>query len=250
MQILERIMRILDTFTYNASQLSLNDLVEKTLLPKPTVFRIAEALCDQNILNKDEKSGRYRIGVKLFELGSLYIQTMELKHLAFAEMEVLHKKTGEAVHMGVLDRDEVISIEGFESIHPLQTRLWIGKRSPIYCTSIGKAIFAFLPEEKRKGITATLTLYQHTRNTITDIRKLEGELDRIRHERIAVDNEEHEEGIVCIGAPILDDRGYAIASISISGPAIRMTQGRLVEYRKYLLEAVDKISGKLPGVPD
>jgi len=245
MQIIERIMKILNSFSFEESELGLNDLALKTALPKPTVFRIAEALCTEKILNKNEKNSKYRIGVKLFEIGSLYIQTMELRLLAFPEMEKLHEKTGEAVHMGIIEGDEVISIEGLESIHHLQTRLWVGKRSPIYCTSIGKVILAFLSPEKKKKIYTNLKFRKYTKNTITDFQSLDLELEKIRREKTAVDIEEHDEGITCIGAPVFGGSGEVLASISISGPSIRMTSEILTKYRECLILAVENISRKL-----
>jgi len=245
MQMIKRIIKILGSFSLDEPELTLNKLTKKTGLPKPTVYRISKALCHANILSKDESTSKYRIGVKLFELGSLYLETLELRKLAFPEIEKLGKFTEESIHLGVLDGNEITSIEGLESTHSLQTKLWIGKRSPIYCTSIGKAILAFLPVEKRENILNSIELKKFTKNTISKKEELKEELEKIREQGFALDNEEHEEGIVCIGAPIFNNKDHVVASISISGPKIRMTTERMRKYKKLLLESVKIISDKL-----
>ncbi|MFO7882271.1 MAG: IclR family transcriptional regulator [Kosmotogaceae bacterium] len=245
MQGVKRIIQILDSFSLDEPELTLNELTKKTELPKPTVYRIAGALNRVNILSKDENTSKYRIGVKLFELGSLYLETLELRKLAFPEIEKLSKYTEESIHMGVLDGNEVTSIEGLGSMHNLQAKMWIGKRSPIYCTSIGKAILAFLPDEKRESILSSIELKKFTKNTITEKNELRKELEKIRNQGFALDNEEHDEGILCIGAPIFNNRVHVVASISISGPKIRMNRRKMEKYRKLLLESVNRISDKL-----
>jgi DNA-binding IclR family transcriptional regulator len=242
---IERIIKILDSFSLDEPELTLKELTNKTGLPKPTVYRIAEALNKVNILSKDDNVSKYRIGVKLFELGSLYLETLELRKLAFPEIEKLSKYTEESIHMGVLDGNEVTSIEGLGSTHNLQAKLWIGKRSPIYCTSIGKAILAFLPEKEQEEILTTIEFKRYTKNTITDKKNLKKELESIRRQGFALDNEEHDEGIMCVGAPIFNNKGEVVASISISGPKIRMKEQELEKYKKLLMDSVKRISDKL-----
>lgn len=245
MQGIERIIKILDSFSLDEPELTLKELTNKTGLPKPTVYRIAEALNKVNILSKDDNVSKYRIGVKLFELGSLYLETLELRKLAFPEIEKLSKYTEESIHMGVLDGNEVTSIEGLGSTHNLQAKLWIGKRSPIYCTSIGKAILAFLPKKEQEEILTTIEFKRYTKNTITDKKNLKKELESIRRQGFALDNEEHDEGIMCVGAPIFNNKGEVVASISISGPKIRMKEQKLEKYKKLLMDSVKRISDKL-----
>ncbi|MGC9384296.1 MAG: IclR family transcriptional regulator [Kosmotogaceae bacterium] len=245
MQGIERIIKILDSFSLDKPELTLKELTDKTGLPKPTVYRIAEALNRVNILSKDDNISKYRIGVKLFELGSLYLETLELRKLAFPEIEKLSKYTEESIHMGVLDGNEVTSIEGMGSTHNLQAKLWIGKRSPIYCTSIGKAILAFLPDKEQEEILSSIELKEYTKNTITNKKELRKELESIKRQGFAVDDEEHDEGIMCIGAPIFNNKGEVVASISISGPKIRMKEQKLEKYKKLLMDSVKRISDKL-----
>ncbi|PNE17920.1 transcriptional regulator, IclR family protein [Mesotoga sp. Brook.08.YT.4.2.5.1] len=242
MQSVERIVRIVNSFSLEKSKLSLDDLTKKSGLPKATVYRIAEALCKEHMLEKDTLTSTYRIGIKLFELGSLYLSSMRLKDVAFTEMEKLHLKTGETIHMGILDGNEVVSIEGFESSRSLHTKLLIGKRAPLYCTAVGKAILAFLPDADREEMIEALDLVPQTSRTITDKNTLREELETIRLRGTAFDKGENEEGVACVGAPVFDSSGEVVASISISGPIFRMGEKMMFEYSNLLKEVVERIS--------
>jgi DNA-binding IclR family transcriptional regulator len=245
MQSIERVVKILSSFSLDKARLSLDDLTKKSGLPKATVYRIAEALCREHMLEKDSLTSTYRIGIKLFELGSLYLSSMRLKDAAFIEMERLHSRTGETIHMGILDGMEVVSIEGFESSKSLHTRLFIGRRAPIYCTAVGKAILAFLPDAVREEMVEALNLVPQTSKTITDKCALREELEGIRSRGTSFDRGENEEGVACVGAPIFDSSGDVVASISISGPIFRMGEKVMAEYSDLLKEVVERISSAL-----
>ncbi|RKX42278.1 MAG: IclR family transcriptional regulator [Thermotogae bacterium] len=245
MQSLQRFITILECFTAEKPELSLGEIVRETGLPKPTVHRIAEAMVRYNILTKDTKTMRYKIGVKLFEMGSVYLASMELRDVAFPYLDWLQQQTKESIHLGILEEIEVISIEGLESTHSLRLKVWIGKRAPLYCTAIGKAILAFLPENEQDEIISRLSLRAFTKRTITSKELLRKELKKIRQEGLSYDRQEHEEGICCIGAPVFDRSGRVIASVSISGPAVRMTPNKVQRYKAFLIQAVKNISQRL-----
>lgn len=245
MQSLERFINILESFSAEKPELSLGELVKITGLPKPTVYRIVEAMVKYNILSKDKNTMRYKVGVKLFELGSIYLASMELRDIAFPYLDWLQRQTGESIHLGILDGNEVVSIEGLESAHSLRLKVWIGKRAPVHCTAIGKAILAFLPLEKQNEIISKVSLQQFTKRTITSKEKLKIELKKIQMEGLAQDLGEHEEGIHCIGAPVFDRKGEVVASISVSGPAVRMTEEKMKKYAPLLFKVASDISKKL-----
>ncbi|WP_235598474.1 IclR family transcriptional regulator [Kosmotoga arenicorallina] len=245
LQSLERFISILESFSAEHPELSLGELVEKTNLPKPTVYRIVEAMVKYNILSKNKKTMRYKVGVKLFELGSIYLASMELRDIAFPYLDWLQRQTGESIHLGILDGNEVVSIEGLESAHSLRLKVWIGKRAPVHCTAIGKAILAFLPSEEQNEILSEISLESFTKSTIVSMEELEIELKKVKNEGISKDLGEHEDGIHCIGAPIFDRKGNVVASISVSGPAVRMTEEKMKKYKPLLLKAANGISKKL-----
>lgn len=244
MQSLERIIQILESFGLETPELSLGDLAKRTNLPKPSVYRIANALCQYKLLSRNNTNGKYRIGIKLFELGSMYISSLEIREIAFPYMDQLQRETGESIHLGILDDTEVVSIEGLESNYTLRTSIPIGKRAPLYCTAVGKAILAFLSPDERKDILSRISLKPFTSRTLTDYASLEKELEKTRDRGYAIDNGEHEEGIVCVAAPFFNHTGDVIASISVSGPASRMTGEKLERYIELVKSVCDEISRK------
>ena len=244
MQTLIRVGKILGCFSLKKPGLSLAEITRETGLPKPTVYRMCETLVKLGFLRKNSDK-TYTLGFRLLELGSIVLSSLEIRKVAMEEMERLQNMTGESIHLGILDGTEVVSIEALESPLPLRTRVFIGKRASLYSSAIGKALLAFLPEDQKKEIVEKLDLKPHTKNTITDKRELMRELERIKRRGYSVDNMEDSEGIRCVGAPILNSEGVAIASISISGPATRITKDKIRKYSKLVIEASRRISKKL-----
>ncbi|MCD6552351.1 IclR family transcriptional regulator [Thermotoga sp.] len=244
MQTLKRTAEILSCFSIKEPTLSLGEIAERTGIPKPTVYRICETLVKLGLLKKNlDKT--YSLGYKLLELGSIVLSTLEIRKVAIEVMEKLQSITGESVHLGILDGTHVLSIEALESPQPLRTKVYIGKRAALYSTAIGKALLAFLPEDQKRRILEKVILEPHTRNTITDKKKLIEELRKTQERGYSVDNMEDEEGVRCVGAPILNNKGFAIASISVSGPASRITEGKIKEYAELVIKAAREISKKL-----
>jgi len=244
MQTLKRAAKILNCFSIKKPSLSLGEIVKRTNIPKPTVYRICETLVKLDLLRKNSDKS-YSLGYKLLELGSIVLSTLEVRKVATEVMEKLQSITGESVHLGILDGTHVLSIEALESPQSLRTKVYIGKRAALYSTAIGKALLAFLPEDQKREILEKITLEPRTKNTITDKKKLIEELKRIQERGYSVDNMEDEEGVRCVGAPILDNKGFAIASISVSGPASRITEDKIKEYAELVIKAANEISRKL-----
>jgi len=243
-QTLERAEKILNCFSLDKPLWGLSELSQRIGIPKPSVYRICEALVEIGFLRKNSDK-TYSLGFRLLELGSIVLSTLEIRKVAMEEIEKLQNLTGESVHLGILDGTEVVSIEALESSHSLRTRVYIGKRASLYCTAVGKALLAFLPKEQREEIIEKLDLKPHTKNTITNKDKLLIELEETRQRGYAVDNMEDEDGVKCVGAPILNSKGVAIASISISGPSMRITDEKIEGYSEIVKEAARNISRKL-----
>ncbi|PLV59048.1 IclR family transcriptional regulator [Thermotoga sp. KOL6] len=244
MQVLKRAVEILSCFSMRKPVLSLGEISEQTGMPKPTVYRICNALVELGILTKNPDK-TYSLGYKLLELGSIVLSSLEIRKAAIDVMEQLQAITGESIHLGILEGTHVLSIEALESSQSLRTKVYIGKRASLYSTAIGKALLAFLPEKQQEEILEKIKLEPRTKNTITDKLKLIEELRKIRERGYSIDNMEDEEGIRCIGAPILNEKGFAVASISISGPASRISEDKIEEYAKLVTKAAKEISRRL-----
>lgn len=245
---IEKAFQILNCFSETDSKLDLVKLAQKTHLPKTTVYRILTTLKKARVVSQNEEDKKYSLGLRLFELGSLVFGELKLRKIALPEMEELSKRSGETVHLGVLDGEEVVSIEKIDSHFPLRSTVYIGKRTPIYCTGIGKALLAFQAPDKIDLLLRKDKIKKYTANTITNIDELKEELKKGRKEGFVVDNMECHDGIRCVAAPIRNFEGNVVASISISGPSIRVTENKLPQLASMVKKVAEAISIKM-GAP-
>jgi IclR family transcriptional regulator, KDG regulon repressor len=238
-------LQILELFTFDTPELPISDLVKKLSMPKVSVYRFLRVLMKNSFVSQNKQTKKYRLGIKIFELGSIVVRNFDLREVAFPLIVELSKRSGETVHLGVLDNQQVVSIEGVESDQSLRISLPIGKRVYLHSTGIGKAILAFLPEQEVKEIVRQKGLPPFTNNTIVHIDQLMKEIQLIKKRGYSIDNEENEHGIRCVAAPIFDVNKQVVASISISGPSIRIPHARISELSSMVIETSQKISKAL-----
>lgn len=225
-QSVDRALAILETVASAKDSLGLSEIGNIVGLHKSTIYRLINTLEHRGYITKDAKANKYKIGIKLFELGNLAINKLEIRKEVHPLLEELMDKTKETVHLGVLDDNQIIYIDKVQS---MQTIMYskIGLRAPVHCTGLGKAILAFCPEEIIEKIIKESKLKRYTENTITDPEIFKQHLEKIRNQGYAIDNMEHEENIRCISAPIFSNKGEVIAAFSITGPTIRFTEEKI-----------------------
>jgi IclR family transcriptional regulator, KDG regulon repressor len=221
-QVLDRSLAIIDALATARDDASLAELAEKVKLHKSTVHRLTSILERHGILERDTRSGRYRLGLRLFELGSIAMGRFNIRDRAHPHLERLLYEVDETVHLCALDAGEVLYLDKIEPVRSVRMASRIGRRNPVHCTSVGKAILAFLPESEADDILRQHGLKRLTPKTLTTPADLKADLKLIRDRGYAIDNEENEEGVRCIGAPILDHSRRPIAAISISAPSFRL----------------------------
>lgn len=222
-----------------------SDIAARLRMHKSTVLRLLATLEHCGYVEQDLATRRYRLRLKLFELGSQVVGRTDLLKEARPVLERLNRECGEVVHLGVLDEGQVVYVEKVESTHTIRMYSRIGRRSPLHCTGVGKALLAFLPSEEIVRIIETKGLKGYTPNTITDRSALLRHLEDVRARGVAFDNEEHEPGIRCVAAPVWDRTGALVAAISVAGPSLRMTPERLEELARPVMEAALEISRRL-----
>jgi DNA-binding IclR family transcriptional regulator len=183
--------------------------------------------------------------MRLFELGSRAVARVDVRERAEPFLRRLVVETGETAHIALLSGGEMLSVINVESRKKLRTPTTVGGRTPVHCTAVGKAVLAYLPDHELELLLARLRFERFTRRTITTRRALRAELDRVRALGYAVDNEEIEEGLRCVGAPIRDSAGRVAAAISVAGPVFRMTDERLPELSRSVVEAARDLSADL-----
>lgn len=244
-QVLDRAFTILNALAEDGPELGLTELSGRLRLHKSTVHRLLMMLEQNRYVEKNPSSAQYRLGWKLFELGMQAVARRDLFQLAPPIVEWLMAETGETAHLGILREGEVVSVVNAESQQTVRTPSTVGRRAPAHCTSVGKAILAFLPRQQVVEFVRTHGLRSYTRNTITRLSLLESELRRTRELGYAVDDEEREDGLRCIGAPVRDHTGRIVAAISIAGPAFRVGQDRLPALAASVMSGAARLSASL-----
>ena len=248
-QSLERAGMILEVLSQHSQGLRLRDLSQKVKLTKGTTHRLLSSLAYLDFIRQNPLNKHYLLSFKLVELGNRLLNQIDYRIEARPFLVELAERTRETAHMVILDQFEVLYIDKVEAVGNttgLRMASMLGSRIPAHCSAVGKALLAFLPEKRLEELALTNGLPKKTENTITDLKKLKEHLELVRKRGYAVDNEENEIGIRCIGAPIRDQRGKVIAAISISVPASRM-QSRAMEtmLKDRVVETALKISNKL-----
>jgi|Deesub1362A_J573_1020465.scaffolds.fasta_scaffold00055_108 DNA-binding IclR family transcriptional regulator len=248
-QALERASAILDALEQAPQGMSVKELSRKLDLPKGTTHRLLNSLAYLGFVRQDTESRNYFLGFRLVELGHRLLAQLDVRNEARPLLVELAESTGETVHLVVMDRNEVVYVDKVESDHRIETLRMasrIGLRNPAHSSAVGKVLLAHMQESRLHALIQETGLPARTSRTITDPRKLKEQLRLIRLQGYAVDDEENERGIRCVAAPIYDNGGKAVAAISISGPAIRMTLTRIEKDLKCrVMEKAKLISRKL-----
>jgi DNA-binding IclR family transcriptional regulator len=223
-QTIERVSLILDILGQHTQGISVKELSEKVELPKGTTHRLLSSLAYFDFVSQDELTKNYHLGFKLVELGNLLINQLDFRNVARPFMLKLAEKTGETIHLVILDQNEGLYIEKVALNQTgLQMMSRVGLRIPIHSSSVGKILAAHLAEDELDQIVKARGLPRRTQNTITNSKRFKERLQDARHKGYAIDDEENEKGIRCVAAPIRNENGEVIAAMSISGPSVRLT---------------------------
>jgi DNA-binding IclR family transcriptional regulator len=239
-----RAIKILETF--NADEgMTVTEISKRLCFPKSSVHQILNTLTSENILKKNPVTNRYFLGVKLFILGDKARANLEVRKVAEPLLKALKEKFDETVHLTVLDNDEVLYVECFESSKLLRPFQIIGYRAPLHCTAVGKAMMAFMNEQDIDRVIRTKGLKRFTKNTLTDEMRLMKDLNTVVARGYSVDNVEHEQGVRCIGAPIRNHEGQVFAAVSVTWPSQRLQLSRIPKFAKTVIATANEISQRL-----
>jgi IclR family acetate operon transcriptional repressor len=223
---------------------TLTELSARTGIPKPTALRVLANLEARDYVYRDVH-GRYRLGLRLLQLGTHVTDRIDLRTLALPVMERLRDACNETVNLALPAETGIVYIEIMQSAHGLRTAASVGMLDPYHSSALGKAILAQAPDERIDDILGNEPLPRRTSRTLVTRADLEHELAHIRRQGYAIDEEENEIGARCIGAPIFDHRGVCVGAISVSGPATRLTSERAGPISTRVIEAAAAISKRL-----
>lgn len=221
-QVLDRTCDILECIATNGPELGVSEITVDLGLSKSTVHRLLSALEHREYVRRVPATGRYRLGIKLLELGQKAGNDDGLVTTAGAYLTRLVAETGETAHLGVLRDGEVVSLCAVESPKTLRTPATVGRRTPAHSSSLGKCMLAGLSLDELTQALGPMELKRFTPRTIVTEQALVEELKAVRRQGYAVDDEEFESGLKCVGAPVRDRSGNVRAALSIAGPANRL----------------------------
>ncbi len=249
-QLLDRAILVLDAL-YAASPRGLLpiEIAQKSGLHKSTVHRLLSALQQHRLVEKEAHTGKYSLGLKLFELGIRAIPNVNLRERARPYLERLVFETGETAHLCVLAEHEILYLDKVESPKTIRIASSVGGKNAAFCSAVGKVMLAELPEAELDNLFRKHKLVAYTRHTIVTPAQYKAVLEQVRENGYAVDNEEREEGLRCVGAPIRDHTGRVIAGMSVAGPAFRLSNTQDLVIAKLVMSITAELSAALGYVP-
>ena len=226
----------------NKEDLGVTELSERLGLHKNNVFRLLATLETRGYIEQNRLTGNYRLGIKTFEMGQCFLSQTGLLKQARPVMDELARSCNETVYVAVLRCDKVVYLDIAETTQSVRVANRVGSLLPAHCTAVGKVQLAYLSQEELARIFQNEKLQGFTNNTITEKEKLVTHLKDVAKKGYALDIEEFEEEVMCIGAPVIDYTGRAVAGICISGPGCRMTKKRM---ESELLPLIKSASGEI-----
>jgi DNA-binding IclR family transcriptional regulator len=245
-QSVDRALDILGSFDYNTEELGVTQLANRLGLHKNNVFRLLATLEVRGYIEQDRKTGNYRLGLKTFEIGSVFLHQLGLRRQARPILEELVDKCNETAYLAVTDGPDVVYVLMHETSHTVRVIPRLGHRLPAHCTASGKAQLAFESKDRLLQLFKDRSLRRLTENTITNVDRLQEQLAEVTRQGFAVDNEELEYGVRCVAAPVRDYSHKVVAAVGLSGPVSRFPLDRIQkELVPLVKDAGAKISQRL-----
>ena len=237
----ERALAVLTCFTNQTPELTLTQISERIGINKSTVHRLLATLERSQFLERDALTGVYRPGNRLLQLAHLALEHNDLRRLAIPFLRLLSELHRENVNLSILDGTDVVYLEVIESPQRVKLAAVTGQRLPAFSTASGKAILSFLPEEIVQQLLAR-GIPQYTQRTLTSPGDLLEDFYRARERGFAISEQEFEDGINAIAAPVFNASHEPIASISVAGPAYRLSKERMLEISPSVMDTANKIA--------
>jgi DNA-binding IclR family transcriptional regulator len=240
----ERALDVLECFSIKTPELSMTQISEKVGMNKSTVHRLLATLERKRFVERNPVTGTYRAGIHLLQLAYLVMETSDLRRVSEPFLRRLWEKHLETVDLAVFDGNEVIFISVLESPQRIKLAAAVGQRLPAFCTASGKAILAYMP---RDSVLHMLKhdLQKYTPSTIVSLEQIVEDLRICEEQGFAIAVQEYEEGINAVGAPVVGRNGQPIATVSVAGPAYRLTREKMIEIGPSVRATADEISREL-----
>jgi DNA-binding IclR family transcriptional regulator len=240
-----RTFQIIEYLANSNDWVSLRDMSRDLHIGGASAYRVLNSLKGIGYVRQDPQDSKYQLTLRIAWVSAQVLEHVQLRQIAHPVLQQLTSATNETTHLAVLEGTEFVYIDKVDNKQAVRMRSRVGQRGLLYSTAAGKSMLAFMPRDELEGILGRLSLRPLTEHTITRIQDFREQLALIRSSGYAVDNEENEVGIRCLGAPIYDHSGHLSGALSISGWTITMTRERIPDLVPGLLEACHQISKEL-----
>lgn len=243
---LEKALNLLIILSRQSEDISLDLLSREAGISKTSCFRLLQTMKGLNFVAQSPRSKQYRLGPRNISIGAAALNRQSVRDLALPHMNRLRSETDETINLSVLDGDEIVFIERIEGRFIVNSNLKVGSRLPVHCSSMGKAMLAYLPEFELEQIMAGTRFEKKTANTIGTEGRLLEELEAIRKSGVAINDEELEKGLFAVAGAIRDHSGEAVAALNISFPLVRHDrENAMQEFVPIVKKACREISALL-----
>jgi DNA-binding IclR family transcriptional regulator len=242
---IERCLKVINTLSDHPAGLKLTEISDYLGLHPSSVHHMISTLLPHDYIAQDPDTKKYSLGFRFLEISRKILDNLDIRQFAHRHLEVLRQQSQEAVHLAMLRGDKVVYIDKLDTPSGLSLATYVGFATDPHAAAGGKVLLAGLKDEAVKGIYKNKSLKNYGKNTITRLPALMAELDKIRKQGYAVDNEEYYEGVRCVAAPVRSG-GQVVASISVTGSIFTMTQDRIEkELAAKVVKAADSVSAEL-----
>ncbi|GKX30662.1 IclR family transcriptional regulator [Vallitalea longa] len=245
LQTVDRALTILEILSQEVNGLTAKEIEDKIELNKSTIHRLLVTLLNKGFVEKNNQTNRYIIGLKMVELSSIRLNNIELKTEALPYLREIAYKLNQPVQLATYLDGDAVFIEKIEPIHSIRVYSQIGKRLPVYCCSVGKALLLQWSDEKILNLLQGLEFTEFTPTTLTNSDSVLKEIQQARIDGYAIDNQEHEAGIYCIASPIYDYRGEIIAAVSTAGTNKEFIENHEADIIIKVKHTAEKISKRM-----
>lgn len=247
-QSIDRVFDILETLSTSTHGMTLTELSTEVGLHTSTTHRLLSCLIAREYVQKDMATSKYRLTLRLFEIGNRAISGMNLLSIALPHIEHLADFTKETIHLVARRGNDVVYLYKEETNNSIvRIASFVGLHNPMYCTAVGKSILGYLPHNEIKKIWDETNIIQFTPNTIVNFDDLLKDLEQIRTNGYAIDREEHELGVTCVAAPIFNYTGLPVAALSISFPSSRVSNDQRLVFAEKVISSAKSITSTLGG---
>lgn len=242
---ISRLFQVIEFLADSDDLVSLRTMARELQINAASVYRILNTLKELGYVRQHPQDSQYQLTLKIAGISAQVLEKVQLRQIAHPFLQHLTSITNETTHLAILDGNEFVYIDKVDNTQAMRMRSSVGQRGRLYSTAVGKSLLAHYPEAELSQILNSLDFQPLTKQTITDLKKFREHLIRVKQQGYAIDDEENEIGIRCIGSPIYDHAGCLVGALSISGWTITMTRERMPQLAQELLQTCQKISNEL-----